>query len=81
VPGIAAVFAGVVNAHGEIRAVMDLRRLLCIDTPETEMPREQDPARVVLLHKDGSVMGLRVDSVEQIPLDRPRRPAIGRYRQ
>jgi hypothetical protein len=28
VPGAAAVFAGVINVHGEIRPVIDLRRLL-----------------------------------------------------
>ncbi len=31
VPGAAAVFAGVINVHGEIRPVMDLRRLLGMD--------------------------------------------------
>jgi purine-binding chemotaxis protein CheW len=70
VPGVAAVFAGVINAHGEIRPVISLRRLLGIEA----LPGS-DPARVVLLRKDGREMGLEIDGVEQIrwvgPLDFP----------
>jgi chemotaxis signal transduction protein len=68
VPGVAAMFAGVVNAHGEIRPVIDLRGLLGMETAGVG-----DAARVVLLRRDGVEMGLRIDSVEQIrwigPLD------------
>ena len=70
VPGVPAVFAGVINAHGEIRPVISLRRLLGIET----VPGS-DPARVVLLRKEGREMGLEIDGVEQIrwigPLDLP----------
>jgi chemotaxis signal transduction protein len=66
VPGMADVFAGVVNAHGEIRPVMDLRRLLGIETPNTGLAGPEDFARVVLLRKDGREMGLRIDTVEEI---------------
>ncbi len=61
VPGAAAVFSGVSNVHGEIRPVMDLRRVLGIDTV-----RNGDLARVILLRKAGREMGLQIDSVEQI---------------
>jgi chemotaxis signal transduction protein len=61
VPGTAAVFAGVINVQGEIRPVVDLRRLLGIETVLTG-----DPARVILLRKDGREMGLQIDSVEQV---------------
>jgi chemotaxis signal transduction protein len=61
VPGAAAVFAGVVNVHGEIRPVIDLRRLLGIGTTGAG-----DPARVILLRRDGREIGLQIDSVEQI---------------
>jgi purine-binding chemotaxis protein CheW len=61
VPGAAAVFAGVINAHGEIRPVIDLRRWLGIET----VP-DGDLARVILLRKEGREMGLQIDSVEQI---------------
>jgi chemotaxis signal transduction protein len=61
VPGAAAAFAGVVNVHGEIRPVIDLRRLLGIGTTGNG-----DPARVILLRRDGREMGLQIDSVDQI---------------
>jgi purine-binding chemotaxis protein CheW len=63
VPGAAAVFAGVINVHGEIRPVIDLRRLLGIAPVGNG-----DPVRVVLLRKNGREMGLQTDSVEQISL-------------
>ena len=61
VPGAAAVFSGVINVHGEIRPVLDLRRLLGMETA----PKE-DVARVILLRKEGREMGLQVDTVEEI---------------
>ena len=61
VPGAAAVFAGVVNVHGEIRPVIDLRRLLGV-----EAVGDGGLARVILLRKEGRTMGLQIDSVEQI---------------
>jgi chemotaxis signal transduction protein len=61
VPGAAAVVAGVINVHGEIRPVMDLRRLLDMDVvPSGERPR------IILLNHAGRRMGLQIDSVEQI---------------
>jgi chemotaxis signal transduction protein len=60
VPGAAAVFSGVVNVHGEIRPVLDLRRLLGIDTVPECHPR------MILLRREGREMGLQIDSVEQI---------------
>jgi purine-binding chemotaxis protein CheW len=61
VPGAAAMFAGVINLHGEIRPVMDLRRLLSMDA----VPRSDRP-RVIVLSQGGRQMGLQIDSVEQI---------------
>jgi chemotaxis signal transduction protein len=61
VPGAAAGFAGVINVHGEIRPVIDLRRVLGM-----EKAPGGDLARVILLRKDGFEMGLRIDSVDQI---------------
>jgi chemotaxis signal transduction protein len=60
VPGAAQVFAGVINLHGEIRPVLDLRRFLDIAVEEGV------PARVILLRKDGRELGLQVDSVEEV---------------
>jgi chemotaxis signal transduction protein len=66
VPGAPAVFSGVINVHGEIRPVIDLRRLLGLDALGMESARDGGLARVVLLRKEGREMGLQVDSVEQI---------------
>jgi purine-binding chemotaxis protein CheW len=60
VPGTAAVFAGVINVHGEIRPVIDLRRLLGLE------PVEGHRATVILLRKQGREVGLQIDSVEHI---------------
>jgi purine-binding chemotaxis protein CheW len=61
VPGAPRLFSGVVNVHGEIRPVADLKRLLGIATGEND-----SHAQVILLRKQGREMGLRVDRVEQI---------------
>jgi chemotaxis signal transduction protein len=65
VPGAAAVFAGVINVHGEIRPVIDLRRFLSIEAGPDTVPN-REIARVILLRKDGREMGLEIDRVEQI---------------
>ena len=61
VPGASPVFSGVINVHGEIRPVMDLRRFLGMEGAPTG-----GLARVILLRKDGWEMGLEIDSVEHI---------------
>jgi chemotaxis signal transduction protein len=61
VPGAAAVFSGIVNVHGEIRPVIDLRRFLGLETVANG-----DPARLILVRKGDREIGLQVDSVEQI---------------
>jgi chemotaxis signal transduction protein len=60
VPGTAAVFAGVINVHGEIRPVIDLKRFLGIEAAE------HGQARVILLRQDGRELGLQIDSVHHI---------------
>jgi purine-binding chemotaxis protein CheW len=60
VPGAPAVFAGVINVHGEIRPVIDLKRFLGMETAE------DGPGRAILLRKDGHELGLQIDSVEHI---------------
>ena len=61
VPGAAALFSGVVNVHGEIRPVLDLRHFLGMEAVQNgALPR------VILLRKDGRAMGLEIDTVEQI---------------
>jgi purine-binding chemotaxis protein CheW len=66
VPGVAAVFAGVINVHGEIRPVLDLRRLLGMSAQGKEAAGSGDLARVILLRRQGRELGLQIDSVEQI---------------
>jgi purine-binding chemotaxis protein CheW len=62
VPGSPPFLAGVINVHGEIRPVVDLKQLLGIATIEND----SGLAQVILLRKQGREMGLRVDRVEQI---------------
>jgi purine-binding chemotaxis protein CheW len=67
VPGAAAVFAGVINVHGEIRPVIELRRFLHMEMPaETPRGPRAMGLRVILLRQDGREMGLEIDSVEHI---------------
>jgi purine-binding chemotaxis protein CheW len=61
VPGAPAPFFGVVNVHGEIRAVIDLRSLMAM-----EPAANTGLGRVILLRKEGREVGLQIDSVEQI---------------
>jgi purine-binding chemotaxis protein CheW len=61
VPGAPAIFSGVINVHGEIRPVIDLKRLLDGETGE-----HGNQARVILLRRRGRELGLRVDRAEQI---------------
>lgn len=61
VPGAPPVFSGVINVRGEIRPVIDLRRLLGMEkVPQAHL------ARVILLRNEGREMGLQIDSVEEI---------------
>jgi len=71
VPGIAEVFAGVINVHGEIRPVLDLRRLLGMPAQDMETAGSGPLARVILLRQYGRELGLQIDSVEQIRWIRP----------
>jgi purine-binding chemotaxis protein CheW len=60
VPGVAVVFSGVINVHGEIRPVLDLRRFLGMGAVQDGL------TRLILLCRDGRQMGLEIDTVEQI---------------
>ena len=59
------MFSGVITVHGDIRPVLDLRRVLGM-AAVTETVRNGASRRVILLRKDGREMGLQIDSVEQI---------------
>jgi chemotaxis signal transduction protein len=61
VPGGAIAIAGVINVHGEIRPVLDLRRVLGLDTI-----LDANPPRMILLRKSGREIGVQIDSIEQI---------------
>lgn len=61
VPGAPPAIAGVINLRGEIRAVADLRRLM--DLPSAE---EGAGGYVLMLRSHGSVLGLKVDGIEQV---------------
>jgi purine-binding chemotaxis protein CheW len=61
IPGAPRHLSGVINVHGEIRPVIDLRRLLGIAAAE-----KGGVSRVILLRMQGREMGLQVDGVEEI---------------
>jgi chemotaxis signal transduction protein len=62
VPGAPRALAGIIAVHGEIRPVLDLRRML---GTEPHVAAE-GPAPVVLLSRKGRQLGLQADRVEQI---------------
>jgi purine-binding chemotaxis protein CheW len=62
VPGAPPALAGVINFHGEIRPVMNLKFLFGIPPPAG--PRMPTP--VILLRQQGREIGLQVDRVEQV---------------
>jgi purine-binding chemotaxis protein CheW len=61
IPGTPRHLSGVINVHGEIRPVIDLRRLLGLAAAE-----KGGVSRVILLRMQGREMGLQVDGVEEI---------------
>jgi chemotaxis signal transduction protein len=63
VPGAIPVFAGVIQVHGEIRAVLDLRKLVGLEAGVTT-----GPGRVILLCRRGRELGLKVDRTEEVRL-------------
>lgn len=77
VPGSPPEFPGVVNLRGEVRAVLDLGRLLGIsDSGKT------DTGFLLLLRRQGRKIGLRVDAIEELTQVQPEqlRPAVdGKY--
>lgn len=60
VPGSLPVFAGVINLRGEIRAVVDLTRLLALAGGSNG-----EHGFVILLRQRGQAIGLKVDGIEQ----------------
>jgi chemotaxis signal transduction protein len=76
VPGGARVIAGVINVHGEIRPVLDLRRVLGMDAIH-----DGSPSRTILLRKGAREAGVQIDSVEHIrrisPADMKPGPGAG----
>ena len=61
VPGSLPVFAGVINLRGELRAVVDLRRLLALSSGSNS-----ETSFVILLRQRGQAIGLKVDRIEEL---------------
>ena len=77
VPGAAAEFRGVMNLRGEVRSVVDLRRLLIPSAAEAA-----EPGVVLMVRRPGREIGLRIDQVEElreVPGDSISRGAQGKY--
>jgi chemotaxis signal transduction protein len=60
VPGSLPVFAGVINLRGELRAVVDLTRLLALSGGSS------DNTGFVLLLRQRQAIGLKVDRIEEL---------------
>jgi purine-binding chemotaxis protein CheW len=60
VPGSLPVFAGVINLRGELRAVVDLTRLLALSGSSN------DPGFVLLLRQRARTIGFKVDRIEEL---------------
>jgi purine-binding chemotaxis protein CheW len=61
VPGSPPVFAGVINLRGELRAVVDLARLLALPGSSNG-----EPAFVLVLRQRGQAIGLKVDKIDEL---------------
>jgi purine-binding chemotaxis protein CheW len=77
VPGSPPEFLGVINLRGELRAVLDLSRLLALSGNE-----DGPSGFVLMLRRLGREIGLKVDRVEDLLEIRPEEltvPAEGKY--
>jgi chemotaxis signal transduction protein len=81
VPGSPPLFAGVINLRGELRAVVDLARLLVL--PGSANPdKGNDSGFVLLLRRHGQEIGLKVDRIDelrQIGAEELSLPSQGKY--
>jgi purine-binding chemotaxis protein CheW len=61
IPGAPPQFQGVINLRGELRAVLDLGRLLGLPAAD-----EKDLGFVLILSRPGRQIALKVDSIENV---------------
>ena len=76
-PGSPPHFRGVINLRGEIRAVLDLSRLLALSENGA-----RDSGFVLMLRRQGREIGLKVDSIEElreVRLEELAAPSQGSY--
>jgi purine-binding chemotaxis protein CheW len=66
VPGSLPLFAGVINLRGELRAVVDLARLLALPRGADPGNKGDDSGFVLLLRRHGQEIGLKVDRIEDL---------------
>jgi purine-binding chemotaxis protein CheW len=74
VPGSPPQFLGVISLRGELRAVLDMRRLLGL--PEAG---NSEPGFVLVLRRQGKDIGLRVDSIEELRTIQPEEVSVAGY--
>ena len=65
-PGSPPLFAGVINLRGELRAVVDLARLLALPGGADPGNKGDDSGFVLLLRRHGQEIGLKVDRIEDL---------------
>lgn len=66
VPGSLPLFAGVINLRGDLRAVVDLARLLAPPGGADPGNKGDDSGFVLLLRRHGQEIGLKVDRIEDL---------------
>jgi purine-binding chemotaxis protein CheW len=79
VPGAPPQFRGVINLRGELRAVLDLGRLLRVSEDG-----DKDSGFVLVLRRPEREIGLKVDSIEEVREIRPEELSVsgqGKYTQ
>jgi purine-binding chemotaxis protein CheW len=73
-PGSPPLFLGVISVRGELRAVLDMRRLLGL--PEAG---NGEQAFVLVLRRQGKEIGLRVDGIEELGAIQPQEVSVSGY--
>jgi purine-binding chemotaxis protein CheW len=72
VPGAPPQFAGVISLRGELRAVLDLGRLLAVSEST-----DSDSRFVLMLRRQGQEIGLKVDRIEELGAIQPQELSSG----
>jgi purine-binding chemotaxis protein CheW len=82
VPGSPPEFPGIINLRDELRAILDLGRLLGLSENSFPENADKDSGFVLMLRRQGREIGLKVDFIEDLQQIRPEDlslPIEGKY--